>query len=92
MSLTGKYKTHILLILHTNFADGKARGHLGTILSQKAETVFKIEKNKNTENSSIISAHDTRGRGFNDFEIVIDANGNPYLTDIEYTNHKKNYI
>lgn len=92
MTITERYNIHILLILHTNFSDGKARGHLGSILGQKAETVFKIEKNKDIENQSIISAHDTRGKSFNDFEILIDANGNPHLIERDFNSYKKKYV
>jgi len=35
---------HILTILHQNKGDGNARGHLGTEMMNKAETVAKIER------------------------------------------------
>lgn len=77
MSITKKYNVHCLMILHENIGSGKARGHIGTMLSQKAETVLKIEKDENDTARSTISAKDTRGKGFKDFSIVIDENGTP---------------
>lgn len=77
MKLTKDTNIHICCVLHENNSDGKARGHIGTMLAQKAETVIRIEKDKKTPEISVISANDTRGIGFNDFYIRIDINGNP---------------
>lgn len=86
MALTKETGIHICSILHENNSQagaGKARGHIGTMLSQKVETVIRIEKNKHNPNASIISAADTRGRGFSPFEIFIDQMGNPLLRESE---------
>lgn len=82
MKISSKYDVHITVIIHQNKSDGKARGHLGTMLAQKAETVIEINKHGERGNtSSIISARDTRGKGFEDFLITIDGNGNPFFED-----------
>ena len=78
MRITKEYNVHCSCILHENNSDGKARGHVGTMLAQKAETVLKIEKNQSDTNRSSITGIDTRGMGFTPFDIEIDQ-GIPYL-------------
>ena len=83
MSMSKQYDVHISCILHENISDGKARGHIGTLLAQKVESVIRIEKNKKVPNRSTIKAKDTRGLQFSDFDIEIDFNGIPHLVDCE---------
>ncbi|MBR4029001.1 MAG: hypothetical protein IKJ08_05405, partial [Alistipes sp.] len=45
MSLSTKTNTHILCVLHTNPGSDKARGHLGSSLQRKAETVIYVHRN-----------------------------------------------
>lgn len=82
MSLTKKYDVHVLNIIHQNKSDGYARGHLGSMLSQKAETVIEIEKMEQKHETSIIKPRDTRGKEFEAFGITIDGNGNPFFEEI----------
>ena len=50
MTWTGERNIHIHTILHQNKGDEHARGHIGTELSNKAETVLQVEKDsKNPE-------------------------------------------
>ena len=44
MTWTGERNIHIHTILHQNKGDENARGHIGTELSNKAETVLQVEK------------------------------------------------
>ena len=44
MTWTGERNIHIHTILHQNKGDEHARGHIGTELSNKAETVLQVEK------------------------------------------------
>lgn len=83
MTLTKEYNIHCLCVLHENQGDGKARGHIGTLLAQKAESVLRIEKNAQDFSRSTIKAKDTRGKQFMDFDIVIDHEGIPHLTEKE---------
>jgi len=55
---------HILNVLHENKSDGKLRGHIGTELSNKAETVLKVEMLDNDIAVSKISCVKTRGLRF----------------------------
>lgn len=63
---------HISNVLHENKADGKARGHIGTELINKAETVLKIEKCNNDKTRSSISGELTRGLSFEDIYFYIE--------------------
>lgn len=83
MTLTKECNVHIVCVLHENQGDGKARGHIGTLLAQKAETVLRIEKHATDWARSTITAKDTRGKQFMDFDIVIDGKGIPHLTEKE---------
>ena len=85
MRITKEYNVHISCILHENNSDGKARGHIGTMLAQKAETVLRIKKNDKQPSRSTITGADTRGAGFIPFDIEIDYNGTPHLVDAEDT-------
>ena len=90
MHITKEYNIHCSCILHENASGGKARGHIGTMLAQKAETVLKIEKHGTEHNRSTISANDTRGLQFAPFDIVIDNNGIPEL--VEMLEKKKVFV
>ena len=79
LKLTAVHNIHCLTILHQNKGDTNARGHLGTVMSQKVETVIQIEKFADEPSKSLVSAKDTRGPGFDEFAIEIDGMGNPHI-------------
>lgn len=84
MTITKNYNVHILNVLHENIGGiGKARGHLGTMLAQKAETVIRIEKDETDFSYSTISAKDVRGRPFKPFNISISDNGSIRFSAVE---------
>ena len=51
MAWTDRYQIHIHTVLHQNKADDNVRGHIGTELNNKAETVLQIAKN--TEDNAV---------------------------------------
>lgn len=61
---TTEKNIHIATVLHENKADGKARGHLGSELQNKAETVLRIYRDETTPEVSIIEPEQTRGEQF----------------------------
>jgi hypothetical protein len=69
---------HISVVLHENpskdGSNNKARGHLGTELTNKAETVIRFEKNKDNKKQTIISPDDTRGEEFEPIYFEIAQN------------------
>ena len=78
-----KYSTitncNICCILHLNPNSDKLRGHLGTILGQKCETVMLV---KNEGEYSKVSCKVQRGgKPYKDFTIRIDDDWMPYVSD-----------
>ena len=58
MQWTDEYQIHLHTILHQNKSDENARGHIGTEINNKAETVIQIEKDKDDCNiSKVESVH-----------------------------------
>lgn len=70
---------HILTVLHENPSDGKLRGHIGTELMNKAETVLRVEKMEQDKSISKLSCDMVRGRDFEDIFFRIE-NDIPVLT------------
>ena len=70
---------HIITILHQNKGDGNARGHLGTELMNKSETVITLAKDTdNGERQTIFEPKHTRHKDFKKFGIVL-RNNRPQL-------------
>jgi len=68
-----KTGAHILTVLHENISDGKLRGHIGTELMNKAETVLRVEKDKTDLGISTITCDMVRGLEFDPIQFrVID--------------------
>ena len=68
-------------ILHQNKGDENARGHIGTELSNKAETVLQVEKDsKNPDISTVKTAH-IRAVDFEPFAFRINEEALPELLD-----------
>ena len=65
---------HICSVLHENKTDTSLRGHLGTELQNKAETVMSVQSDGNTVK---ITPKFTRNLEFNEFSFKINADGLP---------------
>ena len=78
---TEKYNIHIVTILHENPTGEKARGHLGTELTNKAETVITVEVDKDNKEVSIVKPTSCRNKPFEPFAFRIDENGIPEIVD-----------
>ena len=74
MEWSANYNCHINTILHTNKDQNYARGHLGTELMNKSETVFRITKED--DYSSMVNCEMSRNAGFKEFKFGIE-NGLP---------------
>jgi hypothetical protein len=81
MRWTQVYDIHIHTVLHLNKQDDQIRGHIGTELSNKAETVLKVVRNK--ENTDISEVHPmvTRDQEFESFAFRINEKGLPELIE-----------
>ena len=81
MTWTGERNIHIHTILHQNKGDENARGHIGTELSNKAETVLQVEKDsKNPDISTVKTAH-IRAVDFEPFAFRINEEALPELLE-----------
>jgi len=78
---TEQYNIHIVVVLHENPGSEKARGHLGTELMNKAETVIALQVDKYNENASIVSAGFCRNKSFKPFAFCITDEGLPQIID-----------
>ena len=74
LSWSENTRAHILTVLHENKQDGKARGHIGSELVNKAETVLKVEKVEKEKKYSRLSCEMVRGLEFNPIYFVIEDN------------------
>lgn len=71
MKISEGYNCNIILVLHQNKTDMKARGHIGTELINKAETTISVTKDERT-NIFTVSSQESRDISFSDFSFMID--------------------
>lgn len=71
MQWTDRYQFHLHTVLHQNKADEHARGHLGTELANKSETVMLVEKDSEDECVSVVKPLLTRSEMFQPFAFRI---------------------
>lgn len=71
MQWTSEYNIHIHTVLHQNKGDDNSRGHLGTELDNKAETILRVERDRNDKNRSTVSASFSRSKEFEPFAFHI---------------------
>ncbi len=81
MTWTGERDIHIHTVLHQNKGDENARGHIGTELSNKAETVLQVEKDENNPDISKVKAAHIRAVDFEPFAFRINGEALPELLD-----------
>lgn len=71
MQWTSEREIHIQTVLHLNKGDDNSRGHIGTELNNKSETVLQVTKDPTDEDRSIVSASFTRSKPFEKFAFRI---------------------
>ena len=79
MAWTSVYDLHIHTVLHLNKNDNNPRGHIGTELENKAETVLIISKNNQNNSVSEVRPMHMRDKEFTTFAFHIDDNRLPVL-------------
>lgn len=77
MRWTNVYNIHIHTVLHLNKSDDNTRGHIGTELNNKAETVLKVVKNVLNPGVSEVRPMITREREFDSFAFKVGQDGLP---------------
>ena len=79
MALSTDYNCHILCVLHTNPNSDKARGHIGSTLQRKAETVIFVHK---VGECSVVEPQFCRNEEFEPFAFIINEEGLPQECDL----------
>ena len=80
MKWSEEYSLHIHCILHQNKSDFHARGHLGSELTNKAETVLEVARD-NDADRSIVKPVYCRNPEFEAFAFYVDESGLPCIDD-----------
>lgn len=81
MQWTDERQIHIHAILHQNKGDENARGHIGTELNNKAETVLLVEKDSQDPDVSCVKSVHIRALDFKPFAFRINNDALPELID-----------
>lgn len=77
MQWSSRYNLHIHCVLHLNKGDDNVRGHIGTELSNKAETVLVISKSATEANISEVRPLNIRDKDFKPFAFKVNNEGLP---------------
>lgn len=80
MDYSARFNCHISVVLHENKVGGNLRGHLGTILMQKAETAIKLVSDGTI---TTVSAEATRNMPFEEMCFRVDEDGIPQTIEVE---------
>ena len=89
MALSTQTNTHIICVLHTNPGSDKARGHLGSSLQRKAESVLFVHR---AGDSSIVEPQFCRNEPFERFAFTISEEGIPQLCDVPQSTDSRNEV
>ena len=99
MKWTSEQNIHIQTVLHLNKGDDNARGHIGTELNNKAETVLQITKDNTMPERSIVAPSIIRSKPFEKFafrlkemedEVCVPEIDQTY-TDNDHKPHRFSY-
>ena len=85
MALTEEHNLHIHFVLHENKSGTDARGHAGTELTNKSETVLQFQKHPDLPKyTTIVRGEYTRGMGWDDWSFTIN-DGLPMIDEYAKT-------
>lgn len=87
MALSTDYNCHIMCVLHTNPNSDKARGHIGSTLQRKAETMIYVHK---VGDSSVVEPQFCRNEEFAPFAFHITEEGLPEECEIPHITENEN--
>lgn len=87
MEWSSKYDLHIHCVLHQNKGDNNVRGHIGTEMNNKAETVLVITKSTTNPDISEVKAMHIREKEFKPFAFTVNDEGLPEI--VEHTPEKE---
>lgn len=89
LTWTDDRNIHIHCVLHLNKGDENTRGHLGTELNNKSESILQITKDPNDRDRSTVSAKTVRDIAFDDFAFFINGDGLPEIAENYTSTHNK---
>lgn len=89
MQWTDDRQIHIHTVLHQNKNDEHARGHIGTELNNKAETIMQVEVDKEDKTVSVVEAVHIRDREFEPFAFRINEEAMPEPVESYLPKEKK---
>lgn len=90
MEWSSRYNLHIHCVLHLNKGDNNVRGHIGTEMGNKAETVLVVCKNNIMPHISEVRALHIREKEFEPFAFKVNDEGLPELVgDYDFDNSQK---
>ena len=92
MQWSSCYNLHIHTVLHLNKGDDNTRGHIGTELNNKAETVLQITKSQTDANISEVRAMHMRDKEFEPFAFCINTDSLPELVDNYKFDKKQEHV
>ena len=72
---------HIVTVLHQNKSDTNARGHIGTELINKAETVLEVAKSEIDDSISVVTPMQCRNKEPEVFAFEINEFGLPIISE-----------
>lgn len=78
---TEELNISIVTVLHQNKSDTNARGHIGTELMNKSETVISVTKAETDKEISIVNAEACRNMDFDPFGFEINEEGIPVIAE-----------
>ena len=91
MTWTSKYNIHIHTVLHLNKGDDNVRGHIGTELNHKAETILQLRMNAKDQNITEVHPSFIRDRDFKPFAFKINERDLPELVEgVDFSQSTKN--
>lgn len=79
MRWSSGFNVHIHTVLHLNKGDDNTRGHIGTELNNKAETVLQVTKSQTDADISEVKAMHIRDKDFEPFAFRINEDSLPEL-------------
>lgn len=91
MSWSSRFDLHIHTVIHLNKGDDNTRGHLGSELNNKAETVLQITKGGENGVLSEVKAMHIRDMEFPPFAFRINEQGLPELAGKYRMEREKRY-
>ncbi len=71
MKWTLDYHIHIITVIHSNFYNSKATGHLGSFLEKKTETQISVTVNEDNKDVVIVECRRSRGFPFDSFAFEV---------------------